>query len=85
LAEIASAGKGNYIDGNKTQKAIDYVNNIISKANKTEFDAKQFSDYKDQFQWFIGFGLLFLLFDSFLLEKKTNWVQKLDLFNKTKN
>jgi Ca-activated chloride channel family protein len=85
LGEIASTGKGNYIDGNKTQKAISYVSNLISKANKTEFDAKQFSDYKDQFQWFIGFGLLFLLFDTFLLEKKTKWIQKLNLFNQTKN
>jgi len=85
LAEIASAGKGKYIDGNKTQKAIDYVNNLLLKADKTEFDAKQFSDYKDQFQWFIGFGLLFLLFDTFLLEKKTKWIQKLNLFNQTKN
>jgi len=85
LSELASAGKGKYIDGNKTQKAIDFINNLLLKADKTEFDAKQFSDYKSQFQWFIAFGLLFLLFDTFLLEKKTKWIQKLNLFNQTKN
>jgi Ca-activated chloride channel family protein len=85
LSEIAVAGKGKYIDGNKTQKAIDYINNLLLKADKTEFDAKQFSDYKSQFQWFIAFGLLFLLLDTFLLEKKTKWIQKLNLFNQTKN
>jgi len=45
------------------------------------FESKQFSDYKDQFQWFVGFGLLFLVLDVFLLNKKTKWVQKLNLFN----
>ncbi len=85
LSKLASTGKGSYIDGNKTQKAIDYINNLLVKADKTEFDAKQFSDFKDQFQWFIGLGLLFLLFDTFLLEKKTKWIQKLNLFNQTKN
>jgi len=85
LSEIADTGKGKYIDGNKTQKAIDYINNLLLKANKTEFDAKQFSDYKSQFEWFVAFGLLFLLFDTFLLEKKTKWIQKLNLFNQTKN
>jgi Ca-activated chloride channel family protein len=85
LSEIADTGKGKYIDGNKTQKAIDYIKNLLLKANKTEFDAKQFSDYKSQFEWFVAFGLLFLLFDTFLLEKKTKWIQKLNLFNQTKN
>jgi len=85
LNEIAVAGNGIYIDGNKTKKTIDYIDNLLLKADKTEFDAKQFSDYKDQFQWFIGFGLLFLIFDTFLLEKKTKWIQKLNLFNQTKN
>ena len=51
------------------------------KADKKEFETKQFSDYKDQFQWFIGIGLLFLVLDVFLLNKKTKWVQKMNLFN----
>jgi len=53
------------------------------KAEKSEFESKQFSDYKDQFQWFLGFGLLFLIIDVLLLEKKTTWVQKLNLFNQS--
>jgi len=51
------------------------------QTDKKEFESKQFSDYKDQFQWFVGFGLLFLVLDVFLLSKKTKWVQKLNLFN----
>ena len=81
LKEIAKEGEGKYIYGNKTSKAIEFVEDLLLKADKKEFETKQFSDYKDQFQWFIGIGLLFLILDVFLLNKKTKWVQKMNLFN----
>ena len=82
LKEIAGAGNGKYIVGNKTQKTVDYVEDLLVKAEKSEFETTKFSDYKDQFQWFIGFALLFLLIDTLMLEKKTKWIQKLNLFSK---
>ncbi len=81
LKDIAEKGDGSYIYGNRTSSTIEYVENLLLKADKKEFETKQFSDYKDQFQWFVGFGLLFLLLDTFLLDKKTKWIQKLNLFN----
>jgi len=81
LKEIAKNGKGKYIYGNKTSKTIEYVEDLLLKADKKEFETKQFSDYKDQFQWFVGIGLLFLVIDVFLLNKKTKWIEKLNLFN----
>lgn len=81
LQGIAEAANGAYMDGNKTQKPVDFIEEIITNAQKSEFETKQFSDYKDQFQWFIGLGFLFLLMDVFFLDKKTKWVKKIDLFN----
>jgi len=81
LQGIADAANGAYIDGNKTQKPVDFIEKIITNAQKSEFETTQFSDYKDQFQWFIGLGFLFLLVDVFFLDKKTKWVKKIDLFN----
>jgi len=81
LRAIANEGNGKYINGNKTQETITLIEDLLLKAEKSEFETKQFSDYKDQFQWFIGLGLLFLIVDVLLLEKKTKWVQKLNLFN----
>jgi len=81
LRAIANEGNGKYINGNKTQETIAIIEDLLVKAEKSEFETKQFSDYKDQFQWFIGLGLLFLIIDVLLLEKKTKWVQKLNLFN----
>lgn len=81
LKDIAENGDGSYIYGNRTSSTIDYVEDLLLKADKKEFETTQFADYKDQFQWFVGLGLLFLLLDVFLLDKKTKWIQKLNLFN----
>ena len=81
LQGIADAANGSYIDGNKTEKPVTAIEEIIGNAQKSEFETKQFSDYKDQFQWFLGLGILFLALDVFLLDKKTRWLKKVDLFN----
>ncbi|MEP0212752.1 MAG: VWA domain-containing protein [Cellulophaga sp.] len=81
LEDIADDGNGQYIDGANTSDAVSIIKDELNKMDKTEFEAKQFSEYKDQFQWFIGAGLFFLFLDIFLLDRKTKWLQKLNLFN----
>ena len=53
--------------------------------DKKEFESKQFVAYKDQFQWFLGIALFFLCLELFVLEKKTFWLEKLNLFNENNN
>lgn len=81
LQAIASEGDGAYIDGTVTETAVSFITDKLGAMNKTEFEAKKFSEYQDQFQWFLGLGIFLLLLDVFLLERKTAWLQKLNLFN----
>ena len=81
LQEIANEGNGKYLDGNDTTTSVEFISKLLLNADKKTFEAKNFSDYKDQFQWFVGIGLFLLLLDLFFLERKTKWVQKLNLFN----
>ena len=74
-------GNGKYIYGNNTSKTIEVVEELLLKADKREFETKQYSDFKDKFQWFVGIGLILLVLDIFLLNKKTKWIEKLNLFN----
>jgi len=85
LAEIADVANGRFIDGNFTEEPVKQLSEIIANAQKNEFETKQFSDYKDQFQWFLGIAIVFLLLDIFLFDKKTMWVRKADLFNEEKS
>lgn len=81
LAEIASEGGGEYINGENTSQAVTFIEETLDQMDKTEFEAKQFAEFKDQFQWFLGGALLLLFLDIFVLERKTAWLKKLDLFN----
>lgn len=84
LSEIAKETKGSYIQGNSTAKVVKDVMKALEDIEKTEFEAKQFADFKSHFQWFLGAALLFLFLDIFLLERKTLWLRKLNLFNERK-
>lgn len=81
LKEIANTANGEYIDGTNTKAVVDRVNAILSGMDKKEFEAKQFTDFKDQFQWFLAGALFLLVLDVFFLERQTAWLKKLNLFN----
>ncbi|MBP6758371.1 MAG: VWA domain-containing protein [Flavobacterium sp.] len=81
LTTIAKATKGGYVDGNNTKAVLDYVKNALDNIQKTEFESTQMADFQSQFQWFLGFAFALLFLDVFLLERKTKWVEKLNLFN----
>ncbi|MBG6186666.1 MULTISPECIES: VWA domain-containing protein [Flavobacterium] len=84
LTAIAKATKGGYVNGNNTKEVLEYVKNALNNIQKTEFEATEMADFQSQFQWFLGFAFLLLFVDVFLLERKTSWVKKLDLFNENK-
>ena len=84
LTAIAKATKGGYVNGTNTKEVVDYVKNALNNIQKTEFEATEMADFQSQFQWFLGFAFALLLLDVFLLERKTNWVKKLNLFNENK-
>ena len=81
LKNIANSSNGIYIDGANTESVVKAIVERLKEMDKKEFESKQFVAYKDQFQWFIGFAILFLSLELIIFEKKTYWVKKLNLFN----
>tara|TARA_R110000787_G_scaffold109035_3_gene217593 strand:+ start:3315 stop:4349 length:1035 start_codon:yes stop_codon:yes gene_type:complete len=81
LIEIAIKGNGKYLDGSNTNEVVEEVTTILNGMNQKEFEAKQFTDFKDRFQWFLGLAILLLVIELLLLERKTAWIKKLNLFN----
>ena len=81
LTDIATKGNGEYVDGSNTSEVIEKVTKILGGMNQKEFEAKQFTDFKDRFQWFLGISIFLLVTELLLLERKTAWIKKLNLFN----
>ncbi len=81
LKQIANEANGEYINGKNTSEVVSAIKDVLEKMDKKEFESKQIADFKDQFQWFLGLGILLLFLDIFLLERKTAWLKRLNLFN----
>ena len=81
LVKIADEGGGVYVNGKQTDKVVNEIGELLNKMDKTEFEAKQYADFKDRFQWFLGLAILLLFIDILLLDRKTAWLKKLNLFN----
>ena len=52
LSEIAKEANGTYVDGKNTNDVIETIGDILNKMDKKEFEAKEFAEFEDQFQWF---------------------------------
>lgn len=81
LESIAEIGNGIYIDGSNTAITVEELAKFLQNLEKTEYESMQYANYQHQFQWFLGFGILFLVLESLLLNRKTKWLTKLDLFD----
>ncbi len=73
LQRIASVGKGMYVRANNSEEGWRKVFDDLNKIEKSELESRQFSDYEDRFQYFIGVTLLFLIFELFVFDKKNQW------------
>jgi len=84
LREISNTTGGIFLYGDITAQVVDEVTKFLDTLDKEEFETVQFAEFKNQYQWFLGVALLLLFLDIFLLERKTHWVDKLNLFNEKK-
>ena len=82
LRRIAETGGGIYVRANNSNVGLEKIYDDISKMDKTEIDTQVFTDYEDQFQWFIGPAILLLLVLVFMSSGKRRWESKLNLFER---
>jgi len=80
LQQIAAAGNGVYVRANNAQVGLNTLFNQINKLQEAEIESQVYSDYEDQFQWFIGFSVFLLLLDFVLLERKNKYLKNIKLF-----
>jgi Ca-activated chloride channel family protein len=84
LQKIADAGKGKFVRATNNDDGLEIIMKEVNSLEKKEFGAKMFTDYEDQFQYFIGAALFFFLLEFFLSEKKSKWLHELNLYGEKK-
>ena len=83
LREIAQRTDGTYVDGSNTNQALNTLTDMLSGLNKADIEERVFTDYEDQFQWFLAAALILLLLDVLTSERKSKWLKKWGLETKT--
>ena len=80
LQQIAAAGGGVYVRANNSQIGLNTLFSEINKMTKAEVESQTYSEYEDQYQWFVAFALLMLLLDFVILERKNKYLKNVKLF-----
>jgi Ca-activated chloride channel family protein len=85
LKQIAGAGKGIFVQAGRSQSALAVVKDELNKMDKKEYASKRYTDYEGRFQFFLAAAIFLLISESLLSERKSKFLQKLNLFNESKN
>ena len=86
LRQIAEIGDGIYRRASNSNVGLDEIFEKINSSNKSEIEAKVFTDYEDQFQWFIGAAVILLIIEILISSGKKDWETKFKFFEpKDKN
>ena len=85
IRQISSAGNGSYARANNASTGLRKIFEDISQIEKKEIETTQFTDYEDQFQYFLLLALVLLLLELLISDKKASWAHKLDFFKTEKD
>lgn len=80
LKTIASKADGVYVQASQADLGLEAVLDKIDELDKAQLESKMYTDYEDQFQWFIGLTLLLLFVEFLLSERVSEWFRKINLF-----
>ncbi|MEO0900369.1 MAG: VWA domain-containing protein [Bacteroidota bacterium] len=75
LREVAAIGGGKYLDLN-----VDTFLGELAQMEKEEYEEHVFTDFEDQFQWFLGIAVLLLMLEFFISESKSGWLTDWSIF-----
>lgn len=80
LQQLAVKGDGKYFRLASGTEELVQLMSEISTMEKKEIEERVFTDYEDQFQYFIGIALFLLTLEFFISERKSNWFKNWNIF-----
>ena len=80
LREIAREGDGEFFRASTGNVGLNKLYSDLNSLNKSEIETKVYSEYDDQFHYFVALSLLLLILDIFILEKKNSFFKRFSLF-----
>jgi len=76
LQEIAGKTDGIFVQATNADIGLNAILDKLAQLDKKQIDTKMYTDYEDQFQWFLGLALLFFIIEFFISERVSQWFRK---------
>lgn len=70
LMDVAKAGNGVYVNAGNGNAAVNEIVKQLSTLDSQKFGTSKYASYKSQFQYPLALGLLFLLLEVFIFERR---------------
>lgn len=81
LRELAQQTNGNYVLGSNTNATLEALKNTLSGLEKADIEERVFTDYDDQFQWFLAIAFALLLLELATADRRGKWMERIGLKN----
>lgn len=82
LKQIASITNGYYVRAGNNSSGLYQLMQKLDEMEEQEYTAKVFADYIERYQYFLGAGILLLLLEFLIMNKKNRWFDRIRLFAK---
>ncbi len=80
LKTIASKANGVFVQASQADVGLGAVLDKIGELDKAQIENKMYTDYEDQFQWFLGLSLILFFIEFLISERVSEWFKKINLF-----
>jgi Ca-activated chloride channel family protein len=80
LKGIAARADGVFVIASQADLGLNAILNKINELDKAQLESKMYTDYEDQFQWFLALALFFFLFEFLISERVSEWFRRINLF-----
>lgn len=80
LNQIATAGNGKYFTASSSNVHLGDLYSELRKLEKAEIETQIYSEYDDQYAYFIALAILLLIIEIIIMERKSKWLSNIKLF-----
>ena len=80
LKQIAGKANGVFVQASQSDVGLGAVLAKIGELDKAQLENKMYTDYEDQYQWFIGLALILFFIEFIISARVSEWFKKLNLF-----
>lgn len=80
LKTIAGKANGVFVQASQADVGLGAVLDKINELDKAQLENKMYTDYEDQFQWFLALALALFFIEFLISERVSEWFKKINLF-----